>query len=339
MTRKTKVFQIGLGDIGLAITRILAERENYEITGAADANPALIGGDLGRVAGLPGDRETTIHGSITDLLADAQADIAILTTSSYMEQITPQVMELVDSGLAVVSTSEELVYPWRAQHDLARQIDQAARDQGVAVLSTGVNPGFLMDFLPTIAARISRRVNAVEVERVQDAGIRREAFQRKVGAGLTVTQFDEKVAAGGFGHAGLIASVELLAAGLGWQLDSATETIEPVVAEKPLQTEFFTIAPGQAAGVYQTGQGLVDSQEVITLRFRAAVGETNPHDLIRIDSLPPLELIFPGGIHGDTATGAIVVNAIPLVLQSPPGLRTMADLWPAHVGALKNRQE
>lgn len=328
MTKKTKVFQIGLGDIGLTIIRILAEREDYELTGAADINPLLIGSDLNRLTDLPADREITIRSSITDLLANAKADVAILTTSSYMQQIAPQVLELVGSGLAVVSTCEELVYPWRGHHDQALQIDQAARDKGVAVLSTGVNPGFLMDFLPTIAARLSRRVVKVEVERVQDAGVRREAFQRKVGAGLTVTQFNDQVGTGRFGHAGLVASVELLATGLGWQLDSATDTIEPVVAEKPLHTESFTISPGQVAGVYQTGQGLVDGKEVIILRFRAAVGEPNPHDLIRINGSPPLELLFPGGIHGDIATGAIVVNAIPLVLQSPPGLRTMADLWP-----------
>ncbi len=332
MHNSIRVLQVGLGDIGLAVTQILAEREGYELAGAADVNPALTGKDLAKLAGLPGSREIPVSGSISEALSSAQADVAVLTTSSRMEDITPQVLELVKSGLPVVSTCEELVYPWRSHPDLARQIDTAARERGVAVLSTGVNPGFLMDFLPVVLTRVARRVDAVAVERVQDAGTRREAFQRKVGAGLTVNQFNENVAAGGFGHAGLIASVELLAAGLGWQLDKATETIEPVIAQQPQRTEFVEIEAGQVAGVYQVGRGVIGGREVITLTFRAAVGEPESFDRVRISGSPDLESIFPGGVPGDVATGAITVNAIPLVMQSPAGLRTLADLWPAGLG-------
>lgn len=319
---------MGLGYIGLAVTQILAEREGFELVGAADINPTLAGSDLAQLAGLTGGLEIPVSGSIAEALTRAQADVAVLTTASAMEQITPQVVELVERGLAVVSTCEELVYPWRTHPDLARQIDTAARERGVTVLSTGVNPGFLMDFLPLVLTRIAHRVDAVAVERVQDAGTRREAFQRKVGAGLTVRQFEERVAAGGFGHAGLTASMELLAAGLGWQLDDVTETIEPVIAEQPQRTEFIDIEAGQVAGVYQVGEGTKGGREVITLTFRAVVGEPESFDRVRIEGSPDLESIFPGGVHGDVATGGITASAIPLVMQSPAGLRTMADLWP-----------
>lgn len=329
MINPIRLLQIGLGDIGLAITQIIAEREDYELVGAADVNPALTGKDLAKLAGTPGELGVPVSSSITEVLAGLPADVAVLTTSSRMEDITPQVLELVSGGLAVVSTCEELVYPWRSHPNLARQIDTAAWERGVAVLSTGVNPGFLMDFLPLVLTRIARRVDAIAVERVQDAGTRREAFQRKVGAGLTVARFKEKVASGGFGHAGLIASVELLAAGLGWLLDEATETIEPVIAEHPHRTEYFTIKAGQVAGVCQVGTGFMGGREVITLTFRAAVGEPDSFDRVHITGLPDLESTFPGGVPGDVATGAITVNAIPLVMQSPVGLRTLADLWPA----------
>lgn len=329
MDKSVRVLQIGLGYIGLAVTQILAEREGYELVDAADINPALAGSDLGQLAGLPGGRGIPVSGSISEALSITRADVALLTTSSRMEEIAPQVLELVGHGLPVVSTCEELVYPWRSHSDLAERIDRAARERGSAVLSTGVNPGFLMDFLPLVLTRIARRVDAVAVERVQDAGTRREALQRKVGAGLTVAQFNEKVAASGFGHAGLTASVDLLAAGLGWKLDDVTEIIAPVVAKTPQSTEFVTIEPGQVSGVYQVGRGIMGSEEVITLTFRAAVGEPEPYDRVRIEGSPTLESTFSGGVPGDVASGAITVNAIPLVMQSPPGLRTMADLWPA----------
>jgi len=332
MDRDIRVIQIGLGYIGLAVTQILAEREDYELVGAADIDPALVGNNLGMLAGLPGDQEMPISGSISQVLSKTRADVAVLTTSSRMEKITPQVLELVAQGLPVVSTCEELVYPWRSHPDLAKQMDTAAREKGVAVLSTGVNPGFLMDFLPVVLSRVARRVDRVTIERVQDAGTRREAFQRKVGAGLTVQQFEERVAPGppvrGFGHAGLTASVDLLAAGLGWQLEEVTETIEPVIADKPQRTDFVTIEPGQVAGVYQVGRGILKGREVITLTFRAAVGEPDSFDRICIEGTPSLVSTFPAGVPGDIATGAVTVGAIPLVMRLSAGLRTMADLWP-----------
>lgn len=332
MVTKIRVIQIGLGYIGLAVTQILAERKGYKLVAAVDINPDLIGRDLGELAGISGRLGVSVSGSVSEALSATRSDVAVLTTTSRMEGITPQVLELAGHGLRVVSTCEELVYPWRTHPELARQIDNAARDKGATVLSTGVNPGFLMDFLPMVLTRIARRVDAVRVERVQDAGTRREAFQRKVGAGLSVKQFDQRVAAGSaswrISHAGLTASVELLVVGLGWQLEEVTETIEPVIARSSQRTDHVGIEAGQVAGVNQASRGMRGGQEAITLNFRAAVGEPESFDRIRIEGEPALESTFPAGVPGDVATGAVTVSAIPLVMQSKPGLRTMADLWP-----------
>ncbi len=318
MSESIRVLQLGLGYIGLAVHEILKERSGFEIVGLVDTDPAKAGD-------LPGYR---VSAGVSEALAETSAQVAVLTTTSRMESITPQVLELVSQGLSVVSTCEELVYPWDSHPNQAAEIDTAAREHGVAVLSTGVNPGFLMDFLPTVISRVARRVDSVLVERYQDAAPRREAFQRKIGAGLTVERFQARVAEGNFGHAGLTASVQLLAAGLGWRLDNTAETIEPVIADRALETAYLSIAAGQVAGVYQVGTGTMGDREVIRLVFRAAVGEPQSFDRLRLEGDPPLESVL-GGVAGDVATGAITVNAIPLVLGLPPGLRTMADLWPA----------
>ncbi len=318
MSESIRVLQVGLGYIGLAVHEILRERAGFEIVGAVDSDPAKAGD-------LPGYR---VSASLEEALVGGTAQVAVLTTTSHMESITPQVLELVAQGLSVVSTCEELVYPWDSHPREAGQIDAAAREHGVVVLSTGVNPGFLMDFLPTIISRIARRVDSVLVERYQDAAPRREAFQRKIGAGLSVEQFQGRAAGGNFGHAGLTASVRLLAAGLGWQLDHTAETIEPVIAKQLHHTEYFTIEAGQVAGVYQVGTGTFNDREVIRLVFRAAVGGPRSFDRLRLEGNPPLECVL-SGVAGDVATGAITVNALPLVLGLPPGLRTMVDLWPA----------
>jgi 4-hydroxy-tetrahydrodipicolinate reductase len=321
--------QIGLGYIGLAVAQIVAERREYSLVAAVDINPEMAGKNLDQLAGSPKGAKIKVSGSLKEAIASSDVDVAILTTSSTMKDITPQVLELVEAGIPVVSTCEELVYPWRTDRALAEKIDAASTAAGVAVLSTGVNPGFLMDFLPIVVSRITRRVDKVSVDRVQNAGTRREAFQRKVGAGLTVEEFESRVAAGNFGHAGLEASVDLLASGLGWELDNVTESIEPVIADQPHQTDFITIVPGQVTGVYQVGRGFMNGTELITLTFRAAVGEPESFDHIRLEGIPDLESVFPTGVPGDVATGAITAGVIPLVLKLKPGLHTMADLWPS----------
>jgi 4-hydroxy-tetrahydrodipicolinate reductase len=319
MVNDIRVVQVGLGYIGLSTSKIISERKGLEMIGAVDPDPA-------KANSLPG---IIVSQSVSEALKGTGAEVAVLTTTSRMDTITPQVLELLDHGLHVVSTCEELVYPWETAADMAARINSAAIKSGVVVLSTGVNPGFLMDFLPVIVARIAEKVDSIEVERFQDAKPRREAFQRKIGAGLSVDEFEKRVAGGNFGHAGLTASVQLLAAGLGWKLHSTTETIAPVIAERAMQTDFLTIEPGQVAGVYQEGIGTREDRTDIRLVFRAAVGESEPHDLVRVTGNPPLEVTFPAGVHGDIATGAITVNAIPALMRLQPGLRTMADLWPS----------
>lgn len=318
-----KVLQLGLGAIGRSISKLLADRAELTILGAID--PAYAGESLAALAGLQAATDVTVAGSLGEF--SGAADVAILTTTSRMEDITPQVLALIKRGLPVVSTCEELVYPWATYGELAEQIDRAAKAAGVAVLSTGVNPGFLMDFLPIIISRMVGYVASVTVERIQDAHPRREAFQRKIGAGLTVDQFEAKVAIGNFGHAGLTASVHLLAAGLGWDLDGVEETIVPVLAKEKVTTEFLSIAAGDVAGVHQEGIGSRDGREVVRLIFQASVGEPESYDRIRLDGDAPLTVLFPDGVPGDTATGSITVNAVPLVMNMPPGFRTMADLW------------
>lgn len=319
-----KVVQLGLGAIGLSMTRLLARHGGLTLTGAVD--PAHGGKSLSQLAGLPDGLGITVAASLDDMGADA--DVAVLATTSRMENIVPQLLPLVERGLSVVSTCEELVYPWNSHPELAGEIDAAAKKAGVAILSSGVNPGFLMDFLPLIISRITTGVTSVAVERIQDAAPRRAAFQQKIGAGLTLEQFEKKVTDGNFGHAGLPTSIDLLADGLGWELDDLEETVAPVLAERDIDYTGGTLRAGDVAGIHQEAVGFVSGQEVLTLTFQAAVGEPESFDRIEIDGEVPLMAVFPGGVPGDAATGAIIVNAIPLVMSLPPGLRTMADLWP-----------
>ena len=328
MNKKIKVVQYGLGPIGCRSVQYLTERGHFDLVGAIDSDRQKLGVDVGDLAELPGQLGLRVTDDATNLLREVEAEVVVLTTTSSLEQIRHQVLEIVSCGKNVVSTCEELMYPWLTSPSLAKEIDLAAREQGVSVLSTGVNPGFLMDFLPLVMTGVCRDVEKVTVERIQDAQFRRLPFQKKIGAGLTEREFEERVRAGNLRHVGLTESMHLLASGLGWRLDKTEDIIEPVIASREVATANLTIEPGRALGVSQIGKGYVGSEEVITLIFRATIGEPEPRDRVLIQGTPSIDMTIEEGVNGDTATCAIIVNAIPVVIQAPAGLRTMADINP-----------
>jgi 4-hydroxy-tetrahydrodipicolinate reductase len=185
-----------------------------------------------------------------------------------------------------------------------------------------------MDFLPTVLTGVCRNVKKVEVWRVQDASVRRIPFQQKIGAGLTLEEFEVKKKDGTLRHVGLPESVDFIADRLGWKLDRNVETLEPVIADEDINTGYKPISKGMARGVQQVGSGFVGDREVITLNFRAAVGEPESYDQVQIDGEPKIQSRIAGGVNGDIATCAITLNAVRSVLEASPGLKTMGDIPP-----------
>lgn len=320
-----KVIQIGLGPLGQKIIRYISERSGIEIVGAADINPEIAGQDVGELSGV-GSLGVTVKSTITEAIKSCDADCAILTTVSSLEVITPQILEIVQNGLPVVSTCEELLHPWKTQPQLAKTIDEAATSAGVTVLGTGINPGFLMDSLPTFMTAVCQKVDSVKVSRLQDATLRRGPFQKKIGAGLNLAEFEALVAEKKIRHVGLAESVHLLADSLGWELDQVEDIISPVIAESPVESNIIQVPAGGVAGVQQIGKGFVNGEEKITLVFRAAIGENDPCDTIEILGDPNIKSTVEGGVNGDVGTCAITINAAKQVIRSQPGLKTMADI-------------
>jgi 2,4-diaminopentanoate dehydrogenase len=324
MPQVTKVIQVGMGPLGRMMTPIFARKQSIDIVGAVDVAPDIAGKKLSELTTEPLDLPVT---DLETALA-AKPDVAVVTTVSEVDRLWPQIEPIVNAGVSIVSTCEELSYPWTTQPELSARIDQSAKDAGVAVLGTGINPGFLMDFLPTAATAVVNRVDSVLIERIQDATTRRLPFRQKIGAGLSEEAFDERVTAGKIRHVGLTESMHLVAAKLGWSLDRTEDVVEPVITSTPVSGEGWTIETGQATGVNQIGRGYVGSKEVLTLVFRAAVGQQDPRDTVTLSGDPDYQVNVPGGTHGDTATCAIIANAIPAVHNTQPGLRTMADIAP-----------
>ena len=320
-----KVVQIGMGPLGLKITGYILERRNLRIVGAVDRDPSLVGKDLGALCSIP-DLHLTISDSLENLVKNEKPDVAVLTTVSGLEKIAPQIEEITSFGLNVVTTCEELSYPWKTGPILAKRIDEAAKKNNVAVLSTGVNPGFLMDFFPVAVSGICGKINRIKVSRIQNAAFRRVPFQNKIGAGLSLSAFETKKQKGTLRHVGLTESMHMIGSRMGWDIDRTEDVLTPVVADKRIQTENMTIEPGFAAGVQQIGKGFEKGKEKITMVFRASIGEPASQDTIEISGEPDIVSTIKGGVNGDIATCAIVTNAVKKMVSAEPGLRTMVDL-------------
>lgn len=323
-SRPLPVLAFGLGPIGRAAARLALDRPDLELVAAVDADPALAGEDLGRLLEL--DRDLGIEVSATPTAANGPA-VAIQATGSRLASVERQLQDLVGLGYDVVSSCEELSFPWRRHPDAARRIDEAARNGGRSILGTGVNPGFLMDALPVFLTGLSQRVDRVRVTRVLDASKRRGPFQVKIGAGLTPAAFDAKVREGRLGHVGLGESLDMILASLEWEPERIEETIRPIVAERRIETSHVEVEVGEVAGLEQEVRAHRGSKEVASLRFVAALEAEDPGDTVEIAGAPELSVRLEG-THGDLATVAILVNAVAPVAAARPGLLTMRDMPP-----------
>jgi 4-hydroxy-tetrahydrodipicolinate reductase len=323
---KIRVVCVGLGPIGSGVVRQLSARRGFTIVGAVDIDPAKAERDLGEVAGLGRRLRVTVSADLARTLRRSKPDVVALCTGSSLKAVAPQIEAIARLRVPIVSTTEELAYPWRSQPRLARRLDAAARKAKVAVLGTGVNPGFAMDALPIMLTGICEEVSAVQVDRVQDAGIRRLPFQKKIGATLTPQRFAELVKEGTVRHVGLAESVSMIGDAVGLKLDRITDEIRPKVAEAPVASEFLRVERGQVCGIVQDGTGYRDGKAVVSLHMEAYLGAPETYDEVRIVGRPPLQVRAVGGFHGDVATAAIVVNSLPKVIEAPPGLHTMRSL-------------
>jgi 4-hydroxy-tetrahydrodipicolinate reductase len=324
--KKIRAIQYGIGPIGASIARLLREKASVEIVGAIDTDPAKVGRDLGEVVGASdAPWGVKVSDNAEEILSQA-ADIVMHTTSSSLEEVADQLIECLKAGSCVVSTCEELSYPYRTHPELAEKIDKEAKDWGVALVGTGVNPGFVMDKLVITLAAVSQTIVHAKALRVVDASKRRLPLQKKIGAGLTVEEFRQKVAEGTIKHVGLPESVAMVADALGLAVDEITETIEAKVATERVETEYLTVEAGQAAGVHQIARGLSAGKEVIYMELQMYVGAKDPADTVTLTGHPNISLTIPGGSHGDIATASVAVNSIPVILDAPAGLRTAKDL-------------
>jgi 4-hydroxy-tetrahydrodipicolinate reductase len=326
--RRIRIALYGVGVIGSLVAKSLLEKEGVEIVAAIDIAENKVGKDLGEILQLDRKLGITVSDDVDAVLPRTKPDIAIHTTSSFLKDTYPQIASIVKHGVNVVSTCEELSYPYATEPELAKKLDTLARKHDATILGTGINPGFLMDALVIMLTAPCQRIEKIEVTRVMNAATRRLPFQKKIGAGLATEEFKRKMVKKEItGHVGLEQSMAMIASALAWKLDKiAIEPVEPVIAKKAVESKDTKVKTGDAAGLRQKAKGVKNGKEVIILDFQAYIGAEEEYDAVTITGVPNVKQKIQPCVHGDIGTIAMVVNSIPKVINAPTGLLTMKDL-------------
>lgn len=324
---KIRTIHYGIGAIGSEVVRACLANPEIEIVAAIDAHPNKSGRDLGEAAGIGHTLGIPVHYEVEPVLKDVYADVIVHCTGSSLTEVYPQLMAIVTAEKSVVSSCEELSFPWTRYPEISQKLDKKARETGVRILGTGVNPGFVMDLLPLMLLTACQGLKTIRVERIVDVSTRRIQLQRKAGVGLSAQGFQRGATDGAIGHVGLRESVFMIADTLGWRLEDVVETLEPVLATERRKTEYYSVEKGYALGLRQSARGIMNGHEVIRLDLEMSLGARDPRDVIDIDATPRIRTVIPGAIQGDQATAAILANCVPAIARSRmTGLLAMRDL-------------
>jgi 4-hydroxy-tetrahydrodipicolinate reductase len=330
MAGKLSFLSYGLGTIGVEVLRYALHHGQLTLAGAVDTDPSKVGKDVSELLGLEEPTGVRVHPRLEDALEQVRPDLVFHATGSYLEDVATQLYSLLEAGLPVVSTCEELSYPWPRHPEISRRLDHLALQRGIALVGTGVNPGFAMDTLPICLSAVCRDIRAVEVSRVANVARRRRALQAKMGLGISVEEYYTRLGTGRFGHVGLEESAWMIAAAFGWEVTHTESTIDPIVAQYPTRTAYFEVPRGHLSGIRQTTTVTCEGNRRIYLELVMQIEPAEEKDEVKLEADPPIHTITKGGFFGDTATAAIVVNAGFALLRARPGLRSMWELPYVH---------
>lgn len=327
-----KVIIWGLGAMGSGIARMLLKKEGVDIVGSIDIG-AKVGKPLHEVIGVEASEKTkAIVGTTSDYITEKRADIVLLCTDSFTKKCFDKIKLIVENKMNVITSAEEMAYPQAQNPELADQMDKLAKDNGVSILGTGINPGLMMDLLVIMMTGCCEDVEQITARRVNSLSPFGKAVMEEQGIGMTVEAFDKGVADGSIaGHVGFHESIGMVADAVGWKLDGTIrQTMNAIV------TDIDRIAPhgkamaGEVAGVAMNGYGSVNGEEKIIMehpqQIEPELAGVHTGDYITIKGTPCVNMVNTPEVEGGIGTIAMCVNMIPQVINASPGLKTMLDL-------------
>jgi hypothetical protein len=304
-----RVVLCGMGTIGTEILSYLLKR-SHEIVGVVDNDPEKVGRSVAELTGLP--LAIRVSGSVRDVQLSG-ADVAIFSTKSRIADLAEDITYTASKGLDVVTTSEEMAYPSYAGEQYVSNMDRVAKENDVSIVGVGVNPGFVMDWVPALIKTATKNPSSIHVVRSVDVSRRRRQLQARTGVGHTRAKFEKEMGDGVLGHVGLVESAHLIALSLGKPLEGLKHGVFPVMGSEDYVMGVRQFAEGKAGGC------------LIRLDLEMTMTSAD-FDVLEVKGDPDLKLRFERGVFGDSATVALTVHAAERVGRAKAGLITVLDL-------------
>ncbi len=329
---KIKVIIWGIGSMGSGIAEMILKKKGVEIVGVI-GRKSHVGENLYDVLDMGENdmKPLVISNEAEKILKENVADVVLIATDSYVKHSYEKISMCLENGLNVISTAEEMAFPWQEEKELAGKLDLIAKENGVTVLGTGINPGFVLDTLILVLTGACGNVEHIKAARINDLSPFGPAVMNEQGVGITKSEFMEGIQNGKIaGHVGFPESIGMLARGLGWNVEKIEQTREPIIAKMERKTQHVKVESGDVAGCRQCGYGYVDGNIKIEMehpqQVKPELESIDTGDFIRIKGEPDISMSIKPEIPGGIGTIAMCVNMIPHVINARSGVKTMLDL-------------
>jgi len=319
----------GTGMMGQGLLGYMLDRpKQIEIVGVIDRHPEKHGRTVGEI--LEVECDIPVTADFASVLAK-KPDVVCILTASNLHEIADQVEASVKAGCNVIGIAETLSYPRATDPAWADKYDALAKEHGVSILGTGINPGFVLDALPIALSSVALRIDRIEASRINDLSPFGPTVMESQGVGTSVAQFEAGVADGSIvGHIGFQESIHLIAAAFGWKIDRIEESRSPIVTNVARETPCVKVAAGDVCGCRHTAKAYSGDELKIELvhpqQIRPEAEGQETGDYIKIVGEPNISMAIQPEIPGGKGTYASVGNYLPLIGDARPGIVTVIDM-------------
>jgi len=320
----------GFGAMGAGMANMLNKKSGVDIVGVCDLHPERMGKSVAAILGINKWKDIIVSDDIHEVL-QGEVDLCLLATDSFTKGAYDKLKLILEKGINVITTAEEMAYPKAGQPELTKSLNDIAKANGVTVLGTGINPGMIMDLLVVCLTGCMEEVEHVEAKRVNSLSPFGKTVMEEQGVGLSVDEYDKRVSEHDLaGHVGFKESINMIADAIGWKVDKFEQQMTPILTSVDRKSPYGFAAAGHVAGINMTGQGHVDGQVKIDMihpqQIEPEMEGTHTGDYISLKGNPEVNMAITPEVDGGIGTIAMCVNMIPHVINAKPGLKTMIDL-------------
>jgi len=277
------------------------------------------------------NHEVIITNNIEKMLDETHPEMVLLATDSFTKSAFSKIQLLIEHGCNIISTAEEMAFPYASEPEISKTIDQLAKAHHVTVLGSGVNPGMMMDLLAITLTGIMRDVKDFDITRINSLSPFGKTVMEEQGVGFGIEEFQTKRESGMIsGHVGFKESTFMIAKALGLEVSDFHQSMDPIITDVDRKSPYGFAKKGNVCGVDMRSFSKLSNYTSIHMRhpqqIEPELGGVKTKDSIQISGQPEVNMTITPEIDGGIGTIAICVNMIPHVINAKPGLKTMIDL-------------